>query len=112
VVLARVALALDASGMGPFLELCARGPLPVSVCEWLAGTGREGDLLLTICAFVDESKSKGYIMVCAILSQSALSQARLAMRALVLPGQRSLHMKDESAPRRREIVSAISRIAV
>lgn len=50
--------------------------------------------------------------VAAALLDGDLDAYRKPLRALVLPRQRALHMKDESDPRRREIADTISRLAL
>jgi len=46
--------------------------------------------------FVDESKQRGYLLVASVVVPSDLDSVRRVLRGLVLPGQRRLHMKDES----------------
>lgn len=62
--------------------------------------------------FVDETKYRGYLLAAAVIVPADLDTARKVIRGLVLPGQRRLHMKDESAPRKRSIASAIVASAV
>ena len=57
--------------------------------------------------YLDESKAKGYLLVAATLLGSQVSASRKELGSLVLPGQRGLHMRSESDPRRREIADAI-----
>jgi hypothetical protein len=57
--------------------------------------------------FVDETKYRGYLLAAAVIVPADLDTVRKVIRGLVLPGQRRLHMKDESAPRKRSIASAI-----
>ncbi len=57
--------------------------------------------------FVDETKRHGYIVVAAAVFAGELGPVRKVLRGLVLPGQRRLHMKDESDPRKRSIAAAI-----
>ena len=61
--------------------------------------------------FVDETKAKGYVAAAATLVLGDLSAPRKQLNALILPRQRSLHMKDESDPRRREIIDIIVRMS-
>lgn len=61
-------------------------------------------------AFVDESKVKDYLLVSAVVRESQLGSARALIRGLLMPGQPRLHMKHESDPRRRKILSAISEL--
>lgn len=60
--------------------------------------------------FIDESVRRGYFMSAALIAPRDLAIARRRMRGLLLPGQRSLHMKDERDSRRREILSAIEEV--
>jgi hypothetical protein len=57
------------------------------------------------CVYVDETKRAGYVMAAVTVREP--EKARKAVRDLVLPGQRRLHMKNEQPKRRRTIVSAI-----
>ncbi|WP_286929748.1 MULTISPECIES: hypothetical protein [Aeromicrobium] len=57
--------------------------------------------------FVDETKAKGYVVVPVACPDAALSVSRRAFAKLVLPGQRALHMKNESARRRSQIAGAV-----
>lgn len=45
--------------------------------------------------FVDESTSGDYLLMCALVSVQYVSRVRAVMKALLLPGQRSLHMQNE-----------------
>jgi hypothetical protein len=58
--------------------------------------------------YVDESKSRGYLLVAASVYGDHLRATRKEVRNLILPGQRSLHMKDERDSRKREIADMIS----
>jgi hypothetical protein len=58
--------------------------------------------------FVDETKYRGYVLMAAVVLPNDLDSLRKMVRGLVLPGQRRLHMKDESAPRKRSIAAAIA----
>ena len=62
--------------------------------------------------FVDESKSKGYTMVAAVVVPSDQTPLRRDVRALVLPGQRRLHFTSESDSRRRHILATLERLGV
>lgn len=57
--------------------------------------------------FVDESKQRDYLLVAAVISPTALDTTRKAIRALVMPGQRRIHMKKEGSPRRSAIIDTI-----
>ena len=61
--------------------------------------------------FVDESKQRDYLLVAAVVMPSDLAEARRALRALVMPGQRRLHMKKESDARRGAIIDVITAAA-
>jgi hypothetical protein len=58
--------------------------------------------------FVDESKQRDYLLVAAAIMPGDLAGARRTLRALVMPGQRRLHMKKESDARRHTIIDAIT----
>ncbi len=58
--------------------------------------------------YVDESKAKDYLLVAAVLAPGDLAAARRSLRALIMPGQRRLHMKRESSARRSAIIDAIT----
>lgn len=60
----------------------------------------------TTRVFVDETKAKRYMVVAAFWADAGVGRRR--MRGLVMPGQRSLHMKAESDSRRHEILGAIT----
>jgi len=58
--------------------------------------------------FVDETKHRDYLMVAAVVLPADVAPVRWAVRGLVLPGQRRVHMSKESAPRRRLIAETIA----
>ncbi len=60
--------------------------------------------------YVDETKRSGYVLAAVAVDDPIA--ARQAVRALILPGQRRLHMHNEHARRRRRIVSDIQDIAI
>ena len=60
--------------------------------------------------FVDETKRAGYVIAAVTVSDT--DAIRTIVRALVLPGQRRIHMKHEQARRRRVIVSALAAMQV
>lgn len=62
--------------------------------------------------FVDESKSKRYTMVAAVVVPGDQTALRRDVRALVLPGQRRLHFTNESDSRRRHILATLERLGV
>jgi hypothetical protein len=57
--------------------------------------------------FVDESKDRDYLLVASLHVSGDLDDLRKLMRGLVLKGQRRVHMKKESDPRKRAIAAAI-----
>jgi len=60
--------------------------------------------------FVDESKKRDYLLVAAALPEAGLADARRALRALLRPGQRRLHMVKESPSRQRQIVGVLREV--
>jgi hypothetical protein len=56
--------------------------------------------------FIDESKRRDYLVVAAIVVPADLRSLRRLVTDLLLPRQRSLHMKDESAGRKKTIAEA------
>ncbi|MCW2539657.1 MAG: hypothetical protein JWN95_1382 [Frankiales bacterium] len=58
--------------------------------------------------FVDESKRRDYLLVASAVVAGDLDPMRRMLRGLVLPGQRRLHMKDESESRKRSIATLIA----
>lgn len=54
----------------------------------------ESDLIRMRTREVDESKQRNYLLVAAVVMPGDLAGARRALHALVMPGQRLLHMKD------------------
>jgi len=54
--------------------------------------------------FVDETKHRNHLMVAAVVLPADLQ----LVRSLVLPGQRRVHMKKESEPRKRLIADTIA----
>lgn len=59
--------------------------------------------------YVDETKARGYLVAAAIGSRDQLRIAARELHGLLLPGQRSLHMKDEKESRKRAIADTIVR---
>lgn len=57
--------------------------------------------------FIDESKARNYVMVAAAIAPSDVGAARAGLKALLMPGQRSLHFRNESDARRRKIIDTI-----
>lgn len=62
--------------------------------------------------FVDESKRHNYLLVAGALVPGSLADLRREFGALILPGQRSLHMKDERDARKHAIADIIVRANV
>lgn len=60
--------------------------------------------------YVDETKAKGYIVVAVSGDPEQLKVSRKELDALLLPGQRSLHMRDDHASRRRLLVDTMVRL--
>lgn len=68
---------------------------------------------MTVHAFVDESaRPPRYLISAAIVEPSRVRMLRQSMRALLLPGQRELHLKKEKPVRRRALADAIARLPV
>ena len=64
-------------------------------------------------AFVDESLRPGrYLLGCVVVESEHAGELRRAVRHLLLPGQRKLHFKTESARRRRELLVAFGALDV
>jgi hypothetical protein len=57
--------------------------------------------------FIDESKRRDYLVVAATVLPADLRSLRRAVAELLLPGQRCLHMKDESDGRKKTIAKAL-----
>ena len=56
--------------------------------------------------YVDDSTAADYLVACAVVASADVSASCAAMRALLLPGQRSVHMKNERN-RASQILSTI-----
>jgi hypothetical protein len=68
---------------------------------------------VTVHAFVDESaRPPQYLIAAAIVEPSRVRLLRQAMRALLMPGQRELHFKNERPIRRRCVADEIARLPV
>ncbi|BBX94687.1 hypothetical protein MBOE_63360 (plasmid) [Mycolicibacterium boenickei] len=58
--------------------------------------------------YVDETKPRSsYVVVASVHGADDVQALRQVVRRLLLPGQRYLHMKDESEGRKREIAAEI-----
>ncbi|ODU06422.1 MAG: hypothetical protein ABS81_04765 [Pseudonocardia sp. SCN 72-86] len=62
--------------------------------------------------FVDETKHRDYLLVASVVVSAELDVVRKGLRELVLPGQRRLHMKNESDQRKQAIAATIARSGV
>jgi len=58
--------------------------------------------------FADESKTKGYTMVAALVAPGDVASLRRDVRSLVLPGQRRIHFTKEQPERKRLILSRLT----
>lgn len=59
-------------------------------------------------AFVDESIRRDYLLAVVLCAPGDLAQVRKALRALLLPGQSSLHFRKEDDRRRRQVLSCLA----
>ena len=57
--------------------------------------------------FVDESKSRGFLLAASVVPAPDLASLRRAVDALRLPGQRRIHFTSERDDRRRLILAAL-----
>lgn len=55
-------------------------------------------------AYLDESMQDDYLVIASVISSGEVRQARAALRGLLLPRQRSLHMKDEKKTARQDLI--------
>ena len=64
--------------------------------------------------YVDESKSRDYVVAAAVVVPGDVASLRRSLRNLLPRGQRRLHMVNEKPPLRRKILSALNdeRVAV
>lgn len=62
--------------------------------------------------FVDESKRAGYVVVAVSVDPDRVDGVRRALRAMLLPGQNSLHFRDERDGRRRALLAQMSALEV
>lgn len=68
---------------------------------------------MTLHGFVDESiRADRYQLALALVDSADMSRLRTAMRALLLPGQREIHMKVEKPTRQRELLSAVHPLGI
>ncbi len=62
--------------------------------------------------FVDETKSRDYVMAAAAVLPGELVESRKALRSLLLPGAQRLHFTHEKPARRRQLIAAMGRVDV
>ncbi|MCX6395380.1 MAG: hypothetical protein NTV23_02720 [Propionibacteriales bacterium] len=67
---------------------------------------------MTIHAFVDENKVRGFLLVAALVKAGDLAGCRSAMQNLLLPGQRRIHFTKESSSRQRLVRDVVRRLPV
>ena len=63
---------------------------------------------MPIHVFVDEIKSRGFLMAAARCSAGDVGVNRKALRSLLLPGQERLHFRTESNQRRKKILQVVT----
>jgi len=61
---------------------------------------------------IDETKAKGYMVVVVTCPDERVRELRAAVSALLMSGQRSLHMKSEGGARRKIIADAVAASAL
>ncbi|MBE7372925.1 hypothetical protein [Dermacoccus barathri] len=57
-------------------------------------------------AYLDESTQGDYLVIASVIAPGDVREARAALRGLLLPRQRSLHMKDEKKTARQDLIVA------
>jgi hypothetical protein len=62
---------------------------------------------MPVHVFVDEIKSKGFLMAAAQCQAGDVSVHRKALRGLLLPGQERVHFRNESDQRRKRILQVM-----
>lgn len=55
-------------------------------------------------AYIDESTQNDYLVICSVVAATNVTEVRKSMRGLLLPNQRSLHMKDQKKPQRQAVI--------
>ena len=63
-------------------------------------------------AFVDESIRRRYLLCAVTVRPKDLIDSRRELRMMLLPGQRRLHFSQEATPRRKALLSRMSRMNV
>ena len=61
---------------------------------------------------IDETKAKGYVVVAVACPDDRVRELRTTVGSLVMSGQRSLHMKTESAARRKVIADVVASLCL
>jgi hypothetical protein len=74
----------------------------------LAGYGNSAGRSAAIQVFCDESKSRGFVLAGAQVPCSAVGRLRDVVNGLLLPKQVRLHFTNESAQRRKHIISSLA----
>jgi|SRR5579875_76016 len=62
--------------------------------------------------FIDESKTRDYIVVAAVVLPADIAAYRASINSLRMKGQRRIHFTTESPERRRKILSALTELSV
>jgi hypothetical protein len=57
--------------------------------------------------FIDESSSKKYVLVGVLIQDQNFIVARRQLRTLLLPSQRSIHFRQESKKRRKQLINVL-----
>lgn len=65
---------------------------------------------MSVGFYVDESKVRGYTIVAAAVHSQHAASLRRALVDLRMKGQRRIHFVDESPPRRRVLLSAMTQL--
>ncbi len=60
--------------------------------------------------FIDESKDPRYVLAATLVNESEIARLRKTVRALVRPGQRSIHFYKEKNSHRRKLLSTYERL--
>lgn len=69
--------------------------------------------MTTLNAYIDESIRGGRYLLCVVVVEPGeAGSVRRRLRALVLPGQRTLHFKKESPRGQRELLDALAQLGV
>ena len=63
---------------------------------------------MTSSVYVDETKAGSYLLAAAVVPRVQVDAVTASIRSLLLPGERSLHMKSQHRTRRGPLASAIA----